>query len=108
MCILWQFVNAKHGCKRRPYTSHADVCSVYVAMCMLRECQGDCNAGVGDVGGVVAVSVGCECLGGTPGSCVVDTADDVLEMSVVRGVTGVGGLCEMCMCLTGTGWEVLV
>ena len=28
----------------------------------------------------------CEYMGGTPGSCIVSTADDVLEMSVVRGV----------------------
>ena len=25
---------------------------------------------------------------------------DVLGMSVVRGMRGVGGVCEMCMCLT--------
>ena len=28
----------------------------------------------------------------------MSTVDDVLEMSVVRGVKGVGGVCEMCMC----------
>ena len=45
---------------------------------------------------MVAVSAGCECIGGTRGSGVVTSADDVLEMSVVRGV---GGVCEMCMYL---------
>ena len=49
-------------------------------VCMLRECEGDGNAGVGDRGGVV---VGCECMGGTRGLGVVPSADDMLEMSVV-------------------------
>ena len=35
-------------------------------------------------------------MGGTHGSGVFPSAGDVLEMSVVRGV---GGLCDMCMCL---------
>ena len=60
--------------------------------------DGDGNAGVGAGGGVVAVSAGCEYIGGTRGSGAVSTADDVLEMSVVRGVCEV---CEMCMCLAG-------
>ena len=38
---------------------------------------------------------GTRCLG------IVSSADDVLEMSVVRGMKGVGGVCEMCMCLVG-------
>ena len=33
----------------------------------------------------------------------MSTADDVLEMSVVRRVRGVGGVCEMCMCLARGG-----
>ena len=33
----------------------------------------------------------------TRSSCVVSSADDVLEMSVERVVRGVGGVCEMCM-----------
>ena len=33
---------------------------------------------------------------GTRGSGVLSSAGDVLEMSVVRGV---GGVCDMCMCL---------
>ena len=48
---------------------------------------------MGSGGGVVAVSV---YMGGTRGSCVWL----VLEMSVVRGV---GGVCDMCMCLVRGG-----
>ena len=50
-------------------------------------CEGDGNAGV------VAVSA---YMCGTRGSCVLCSAGDVLEMSVVRGV---GGVCDMCMYL---------
>ena len=42
--------------------------------------------------GAVAVSA---CMSGARGS------GDVLEMSVVRGV---GGVCGMCMCLLGAVW----
>ena len=35
----------------------------------------------------------------THGSGIVWSANDLLEMSVVHGVSGVGGVCEMCMCL---------
>ena len=38
------------------------------------------------VGGGVAVSVGSEYMGGARGSGVVSSADDLLEMSVVRRV----------------------
>ena len=37
-------------------------------------------------------------VNGTRGSGIVSGAADVLWMSVVRGMRGVGGLCEMCMC----------
>ena len=57
-------------------------------------CEGGGSAGVGFGGGVVAVS---SYIGGTRGSGVLDSADDVLEISVVRGV---GGVYDMCMCLT--------
>ena len=67
--------------------------------CMLRNCDGDGNAGVGVGGGMVTVSAGCEYMDGTRGSGFVSTADDVLEMSVVSGVRSVGGVCEMYMCL---------
>ena len=42
-------------------------------------------------------------MGGTNGSGIVCTARDVHYMSVVRGVKGVGGMCEMCMCLAWGG-----
>ena len=38
-------------------------------------------------------------VGGTHGSGIVSIAADVLWMSVVCGMRGVGGVCEMCMCL---------
>ena len=62
---------------------------------MLQECkaEGGCNAGVVSGGGGVAVR---EYMGGTRGPGVLSSAGDVLEMSVVRGV---GGVCDMCMCL---------
>ena len=37
--------------------------------------------------------------GSTPGSGVLSSADDVVEIMVVRGVRSVAGVCEMCMCL---------
>ena len=46
-----------------------------------------------------AVRATCEYMGGTRGSGVVSSTDDVLEMSVMCGARGVGGVCEMCMCL---------
>ena len=55
-------------------------------VCMLRECEG---ARVTVMLVWVLGRCGCgECMGGTRGTCVVSSADDVLEMSVVRGVTG--------------------
>ena len=64
-------------------------------------CEGDGNAGVGSGGGVVVVSA---YMTGTRGLSVLSSAGDVLEMSVVRGV---GGVCDMCMCLArgGVGGE---
>ena len=46
------------------------------------------------MGDGVCVVLGCMCMGGTCGSGVVSSEDDVIEMSVVRGVRGVGGVCE--------------
>ena len=62
-------------------------------VCMMREwgCEGDGNAGVG-YGGVVVVSAGH--VGGTRGSDIMSSATDVL------GMRGVGGVYEMCMCLS--------
>ena len=42
-------------------------------------------------------------VGSTRGSGIVSSAADVLWMSVVRGMRGVGGVCEMCMCLARGG-----
>ena len=64
---------------------------------ILLGCDGDRIAGVGSRGGVVAASA---YIGSTPGSGILASAGDVLEMSVVRGV---GGVCDMCMCLAGRG-----
>ena len=60
-------------------------------------CEGDSNAGVWSGGGVVAASV---YMGGKRGSGVLASAGDVPEMSVVIGV---GGVCDMCMCLARGG-----
>ena len=61
--------------------------------------RADGNAAVGH-GGVV---VSAWHVGGIRGSGIVSIAADVLGMSVVRGMTGVGGVCEMCMCLARGG-----
>ena len=44
------------------------------------------------------------CMSGARGSGVLSSTDDVLEMSVARGV---GGVCDMCMYLArgGVGGE---
>ena len=55
--------------------------------------------GPGEVGFAVSAY-----MGGTCGSGVLSSAGDVLEMSMLRGV---GGVCDMCMCLAQAGWEVL-
>ena len=39
-------------------------------------------------------------MSGTRGSGVLSSTGDVLEMSVARGV---GGVCDMCMCLARGG-----
>ena len=46
-------------------------------------------------------------VGGTRGSGIVSSTADELWMTVVRGMRGVGGVCEMCMCLAlgGVGGE---
>ena len=50
---------------------------------------------------MVVVSAGH--VGGTRGSGIVSSAADMLWMSVVHGMTGVGGVCEMCMARGGVG-----
>ena len=42
-------------------------------------------------------------VGGTRGSGIVSSAADVIWMNVVRGMRGVGGVSEMCMCLAQGG-----
>ena len=42
-------------------------------------------------------------VGGTRGSGIVSSTADVLWMSVVRGMRGVGEVCAMCMCLAWGG-----
>ena len=53
--------------------------------------------------------VGAGHAGGTRGSGIVSGAADVLWMGVVCGMIGVGGVCEICMCmrlaLGGVGGE---
>ena len=65
--------------------------------------DGDGNAGVRVDRGVVAGSAGCEYICDTCGSVFLSTSDDVLEMSVLRGVKGGDGVCEMCMGLARNG-----
>ena len=42
-------------------------------------------------------------VGGTCSSGFVSSAADVLWMSVMRGMRGVGEVCEICMCLARDG-----
>ena len=42
---------------------------------------------------MVVVRAGHEYVGGTHGSGIVSSAADVLGMSAVRGMRGVGGVC---------------
>ena len=49
----------------------------------------------------------CRACGGTHGSGIVSSAAAMLWMSVVRGMRGVGGVCELCMCFSSGrhGWR---
>ena len=83
---------------------HGD-CDAFTVVCVACEygervlrCEGDDNAGVGDGGGVVVVSTWHEYVGGKHCSCIVSITAVVL-WSVVRGMRGPGGVCEMFMCL---------
>ena len=44
-------------------------------------------------------------VGGKRGSRIVSSAAYGLWMSVVSGMRGVGGICEMCMCLARREWR---
>ena len=48
---------------------------------------------------MVVISTRCVFMVDTCGPGVVSSTYDMLEISVVHGVRGVGGVCEMCMCL---------
>ena len=50
---------------------------------------------------MVSVSTGCEYMAGSRCSGIVSCAYDVLEMSVMRGVSGLSGVCDMCLALGG-------
>ena len=63
--------------------------------------MGDGNADVGDG----QVWLRCEGMGG---SGVMSSAGNVLEMSLVRGEKGVGGVCKMCVCLARGGVKCVV
>ena len=95
---LWGCLGTLCGCDG---CYDCDACTVVCVACVYAEivwgCEGDDNAGVGDGGGVVVVSVWH--VDSTCGSGIVSGAADVLGMSVVRGMRNVGGVCEMCMCL---------
>ena len=52
---------------------------------------------------MVVVSEGHEYVGGTRGSGIVSSAADVLGMCLVRWMRGVGGMCEIYMCLARGG-----
>ena len=56
---------------------------------------------MGDGGGLIVVTAWH--VGGTRGSGIVSSTTDVVGMSVVRGLRGVGRVCEMCMCLARSG-----
>ena len=49
------------------------------------------------------VVVGAGHVSGTRGSGILSSAANVLWMSVVRGMRGDGGVCEMCMRLAWGG-----
>ena len=72
-------------------------------VCMLRECEVSRMTAIW-CGGWKRRGCG-ECmvwhLVGKCGSRIASSAADVLGMSVVRGMRGVGGVCEMCMYFWG-------
>ena len=56
---------------------------------------------------MVVVNTGCAYMGGTRGSGILYCTEDVLEMSVMRGVKGVGGIFEMLCVWFGAWWELM-
>ena len=51
------------------------------------------------------MNAGHEYVGGTRSSGIMSSAANVLEMSVVRGMRGVGGMCEISLAWVGDGEE---
>ena len=99
--------------RRYIYVCNCDVFSVVNVYLdhfkVLRECNGERLTTMQEWRmdeGVVVVSAGL--VGGTRGSGIMSSVTDVLWMSVVRGMSGVGGVCEMFICLArgGVGGEV--
>ena len=68
-------------------------------MCMLRGCEAARLTAMLVWGGGAVVLVSAGHVGGTRCSCIVSSAADVLVMSVMRGMTGVGRVYEVWMCL---------
>ena len=110
LVCLWGWCDTLCGCGG---CCDCDACTVVWVACVSAErvwwWEGDGNVGVGD--GWAVVSAGH--VGGTRGLGIVSSAADVLWMSVVCGMWGVGEVCEMCMCLARggvggkwvSGWE---
>ena len=105
--VLWSSFVCLWGCRGilcggggcRDCDACADVCVTCVSTDRVWCCEVDGNAGVRDWRGVVSAGP----MGGTRGSGIVSSAADVLWMSVVHGMRGVGGVCEMFMCLARGG-----
>ena len=79
------------------------VCAAWVSAVIVWWCEVDDNDGVGEGWGVMSAGH----VSGTRGLGIVSSAVNVLWMSMVRGMWGVGVVCEVCMCLArgGVGGE---
>ena len=92
LVCLWGYRGTLCGCGG---CCDCDACTVVCVACVYSErvwwCEVNGNGGVVDGSCVVVVSAGH--VGGTCGSGFVSSADDVLRMSVVPGMRGVGGIC---------------
>ena len=72
-------------------------------VCLLSECEGARETAMLMWGWMRCDCGECRACGGTRGYGIVSSAADVLWMSVVRGMRGVDGVCEKCMCLARSG-----
>ena len=68
-------------------------------VCMLRECEGARLTAILVWGWMRCGCGECRACWWYTCSGIVSSAADVLWMSVLRGMRGVDGVCEMCMCL---------